>query len=316
MTLIGIATYGDHAEFITDTAWYTRYVEKLGVTTKHMTLNHLDAAVITGGDSEFGDYAQVSARKLADVCTSYDDLAARYAGTLRSILAESPQDADATPVTACLVGYSPEAGEFVIHLYAQEQDFKPVKVRQWLTPTPWTYRPSGIEARRVRRDMLAADESRASLWPQVDQLWKGKPTWTPPASVEEWVALATAAHEQRTADEYCQVLVLGSIVHTRLDRCSSTTRTVHHFEHTDQEFAAVMAGTRHPIGQMQACWCESGETFRDCHLRPYWADACGCWSGRTFYECCMVPSEVVSQRIEHYARMMHMTRTTIPSDAP
>ena len=289
MTLIGIATYGDHAEFITDTAWYTRYVEQLGVTTKHMTLNHFDAAVLTGGNSEFGDYAMVSARKLSDVSSSFDDMVPRFQGTLRSIMADIPQHPDDNNSTAFLVGYSESAGEFVIYVYAQEQDWKPLRVRQWLMPTPWSFRPSGIEARRVGHDMLNADESRATLWPEADRLWKSKPTWTPPTTDQQWIDLAKAAHEQRTVDDYCQVLVLGAIVHTRLDREAVTTRTLCHLEHTNEQFAAIFASTRHPLGQMQACWCDSGETYRDCHLRPYWADPCGCRSGRTFYECCMVP---------------------------
>lgn len=294
MTLIGIATYGDRAEFITDTVWYTRYVEQLGVTTKHMTLNHLDAAVLTGGNSEFGDYAQVSARKLGDVCATFDEMVERYQATLRGIRQDIDKIEGDSPATAFLVGYSHDAGEFVIYVYAEEQDWKPLRVSQWLMPTPWSFRPSGIEARRVAGDMLAADESRADRWPTVEPLWRGQQKWPAPTSEEDWLGLAQMAHEQRTVDNYCQTLVLGSIVHTRLERGAVTTRVLGNLTHTDEEYANILAQTRHPIGQMQACWCDSGQTFRDCHLRPYWTERCACGhpAGRTFYECCMVPDPV------------------------
>ena len=47
---------------------------------------------------------------------------------------------------------------------------------------------------------------------------------------------------------------------------SGYTHSSAHLEHSDEQFRVILSGTRHPIGQMQACWCESGQTFRDCHL--------------------------------------------------
>lgn len=74
-----------------------------------------------------------------------------------------------------------------------------------------------------------------------------------------------------------------------------TTWTLHRLEHTDEEVAAIFTGTRHPLGQMQACWCDSGEPCRDCHLRDRWAEPCGCRSGETFQDCCLVaPVEAVT----------------------
>lgn len=283
MTLISFATYGDHAEFITDTTSYTRYVEQLGITTKHATLNHLDAAVLTQGCSTFGDYATVGALKLAGDCAGFDEMVGRYQATLVATLADLPEVGD-RDCTAFLLGYSENAAQFVAYVYAAEQGFKPLRVTQWLMPTPWSLRPSGIELRRVREVI-----GHTPLWPQVEPRWTTQPKMVAPRSVEEWVDLALIAHEQRTADHYFQILVLGSVLHTRLERGASLTRRVHNFEHTTEEFRAILAGTRHPIGQMQDCHCGSGETYRDCHLRPYWTDACGCASGRTFYECCMVP---------------------------
>ena len=291
MTLISFATYGDHAEFITDTTWYTRYVEKLGLTTKHMHLTHLDAVILTQGDGDFGDYAQVSARKLGDESPNFDDLLRRLPDTLRAVYGDVGVTPDRAHCTAFAIGYSEEAGEFVAFVYAAEQDFKPLRVTQWLMPTPWTLRPSGLELRRLRPLRVGDDveRSRADLWPMVEQKWPTMPKMTPPRDVDGWIELAKLAHTQRTLDDYAQVMVLGSVVHGRLERGSATTSVVHTFQHTEEEFRKILSSTRHPIGQMRACWCGSGQTWRDCHLRDYWADPCGCMSGKTFQDCCLVP---------------------------
>lgn len=291
MTLIGIATYGDHAEFITDTVSYTLHAERLGVTTKHLPLHHLDAAVLSSGDTSFGVYAKLSALELSTWCQTFDDLAERYQATVRQVCAETPGKPE--HCTAFLVGYSHKAREYVIHVYAQEQDFKPLTVKTWLSPTPWNLRPSGIELRRGRDAARAEGEPRWGDWVKtVEPLWPRRPKMKPPASVEEWVSLAETVQEHRTVDAYWVVMVMGSLVHTRLERGATTSRTVHEFAQTGEGFARLLEGTRHPIGQMQDCHCGSGKTYRDCHLRPHWTDPCGCASGRTFYECCMVPAAV------------------------
>lgn len=296
MTLISFATYGDHAEFITDTTWYTRYLEKLGLTTKHMHLTHLDAVILTQGDSEFGDYAQVSACKLGAESANFDALLRRLPDTLRAVYGDVGVTPERGPCTAFAIGYSEEAGEFVGVVHASEQAFKPLRVTQWLMPTPWTLRPSGIELRRLRESMADdVDRSRVDLLPTVEQRWSTMPKMAPPRDVDGWVELAKLANAQRTLDNYAEVLVLGNVIHGRLERGTATTSVVHTFQHTEEELQKILASTRHPIGQMQACWCGSGETFRDCHLRDYWADPCGCGSGQAFQDCCLVGAPVAQE---------------------
>jgi uncharacterized protein YchJ len=37
--------------------------------------------------------------------------------------------------------------------------------------------------------------------------------------------------------------------------------------------------------QVQACWCDSGKRFVDCHPADQIDQPCGCGSGETFGEC-------------------------------
>ena len=288
MTMIGFATYADHAEFITDSTWYTKYVEQLGVATKHTTINHLDAAVLTQGDSRFGELAKSAARQMACAVTSFDELVAGAPKWLDEMLDETGRP---DPATVFLIGWSEEAQAFRAYVCASEQDFKPLKVNQFITPAPWTIRPSGLELRRTRAYVATAHESRQALWPQVEDIWTRQRPMTPPASTEEWVALAKLTRSQRCVDDkFAQVLVAGQVFHTRLGRGEVATRRVHDFATDGEELLTMVRNTRHPLGQMQECWCESGKAFRDCHLRCAWEEPCGCGSGETFEVCCMVPT--------------------------
>ncbi|MEP7738123.1 SEC-C metal-binding domain-containing protein [Nocardioides sp. 31GB23] len=287
MTMIGFATYGDHAEFITDTANYTKYVESLGTTTKHITINHIDAACLTQGDGHFGDLAMSALLQVAGQVVGFDEL------TLHAPKWLDEMHVDAERPENCLVfliGYSEEAGEFVAYVYASEQGFKRVKVSRWIFPAPWNLQPSGIELRRTRRYIDQAEQSRVDLWPQVEASWTKRPKMTAPASVEEWVELAKSVREQRCLDDFAQIIVHGKVVHTRLERGTVASSVVHDFGSDDTALLKMLRGTRHPFGQMQACWCGSGETYRDCHLRWAWDQPCGCHKGeKLFKDCHMVP---------------------------
>ena len=286
MTMIGFATYGDHAEFITDTASYTKYVEELGTATKHLTLHHLDAAVLTQGNGHFGELAKSAALQVAGQVTGFDELTREVTRWLNEMhdQANNPEQC-----TVFLIGYSEQAEEFVAYAYASEQQFKGVRVSRWISPAPWTVRPSGIELRRTRAYAAGGDETRIALWPRVESTWTQCHPMVAPASIDEWVTLAQTVREQRCLDDYAQIIVHGKVMHTRLERGNAHTTVIHDFGDDVHEQLKMLNGTRHPLGQMQACWCESGETYRDCHLRWAWGQPCGCTSGRAFQECHMVP---------------------------
>ena len=287
MTMIGFATYGDHAEFITDTASYTKYVENLGLATKHITINHIDAACLTQGNSRFGDLAMSALLQVAGQVVGFDELTLHAPKWLDEMHADAERPEDCL---VFLIGYSEGAGEFVAYVYASEQGFKRVKVTRWISPAPWTMQPSGIELRRTRRYIDQADQSRADLWPQVEASWTKCPKMTAPTSIDEWVDLAKLVREQRCLDNFAQIIVHGKVIHTRLERGTVASSVAHDFGSDGAALLKMLRSTRHPLGQMQECWCKSGQTHRDCHLRFAWAEPCGCGSGETFEVGCMVPT--------------------------
>lgn len=287
MTLIAFATYGTRAELITDTLSYTNNASSFGQCSKHILIPHLDAAVMSQGDSEFGVRAKVVAMDLAGDVPTFDALSVEITDWLVELWGRF---ADTTPVesTVFLIGYSHEHGKFAAYHYASEQAFKRVRVTStFVTPTPWTARPSGLELRRLR-DGEGRTSKAARL--EVVELLKTKAPPPPPASIDEWVHLAQTVREQRALQQFCQTLVAGKVIHTRLERGESQTRTIHEFDDSGDEFRAMVTGSQHPVGQLMACDCGSGKTYRDCCLATYYADGhpCDCGSGQTFDGCCRV----------------------------
>jgi len=292
MTLIAFATYGDRAEFITDTASYTRYVESMGRTTKHLTLNHIDTAVLAQGDSLFGDYVQVGALQAGGQAADYDQLVddsqewvSRYWCQVRDDAADPDKISDSA---IFFIGWSNRHQAFTAHALDSADGFVPRRIRSaWVTPSPFTYRPSRIEARRAREWMDDADDARTE---EHMARWQGRPVLQAPGSVAEWVELAKTVRDQRALESYLRVIVAGQVIHTRLERGAVTSRVVHEFTDAGEEFQQLIAFTKHPQAQTMPCWCESGKRFVDCHLAPTLDEPCGCRSGQTFRECCAVAS--------------------------
>lgn len=265
MTLIAFATYGDHAEFVTDTISYTSGGEELGRCTKHMTLNHLDAAVLTQGDELFGDDAVSGANQVSGRVATFDELvdaATDFLADLwRARLAEKGGSEDVAESVIFFLGWSDRAGAFTAHAFASEQGFKPLAVtRPWVMPTPWSLRPSGLELRRLK------------TWnqdhPQIEQAcaaWAAAPPLAAPQSIEAWVDLAKQARELRSlGGRFGRVIVAGDVFHTRVSRGAVHTQRVHRFNDAGDELLRMVAGSYHPLALAAACDCGAGRAFGDC----------------------------------------------------
>lgn len=295
MTLIAFATYGDHAEFMTDTASYTRHVESMGRTTKHLTLNHIDAAVLTQGDSLFGDHVQGGALQVGGRVYTFDEFLESAPEWIKPIwadvVAEKARPEHIADSAVILIGWSDQHSEFVSYVLASVEDFVPRRIRSaWAVPSPWTARPGRFEMARVREALVYDKEvGRTQREPdEILDLWKAKPVLPRPASVDEWRDLGVAIRDQRAMEQMLQVIVAGELIHTRLDRGAVTSKVIHQFNDAGEEFQALIAWTRHPQAQTMACWCDSGDRFVDCHLAPELDQPCGCGSAETFRECCAV----------------------------
>lgn len=263
MTMIGFATYGDHAEFITDTSTYTLNVERLGRTTKHLTIAHLDAAVLTQGDTDFGVLTKLNTLTHAGEVSTFDELVENMPELLTELwqvrAGREGQTAPSASV-AFLLGWSDTAQEFVAFVFPSDRDFKRMQVKgTWLMPMPWSYRPTGLEMRRLRIDL--------SYHPQVDEAieaWRSKPAVSRPSSVEDWIQLAQEAREQRSMEVAGRVLVTGDVIHTRLGRGEVTTRRVHRFNDFGDELLWMLRGTKHPLAAYSPCYCDSGRPMVEC----------------------------------------------------
>ncbi len=261
MTMIAFATYGDHAEFITDTLNYTDGAEVLGRSTKHALIPHLDAAVMTQGDCTLGTVVKSGALATSNHVATFDELVDLAPTWLREIWGDG-EGAVSPEFVAFLLGWSDREGKFTGHAFAAEQGFKPITITStWVMPMPWTSRPTGLELRRVKR--WEADNPRID---ELAQIWSARPAQPRPDSIEGWVDLAKACREQRAlAGGFGRVLVAGDVFHTRLSRGEAHTRRIHTFDDSGVEFQKMIAGTYHPQALAADCWCESGLAYGNCH---------------------------------------------------
>ena len=232
---------------------------RIGRCTKHLTINHLDAAVLTQGDSDFGDQAKVAAKIMSGEVATFDELVDSAPEWLQHTW--SGHHPDACDSVVFLLGWSDRAAAFTAHAFASEQAFKPLAVtRPWVMPSPWSLRPSGLELRRLK------------AWhhdhPQIDQAaaaWATRPSLAAPESVEAWVDLAELCREQRAlGGRFGHVFVAGDVFHTRLGRGEVHTQRVHQFNDAGDELLQMVAGTYHPLALAAACDCGTGRSFGEC----------------------------------------------------
>jgi hypothetical protein len=294
MTLIGFATYGSTAEFITDTLAYLPGAQELGKTTKSTLLNHIDTAIITQGSDRFGHVATAWLSQLSGRIPNFDGLTEAASDTLRDIWNNEPacegQDPEtywgASGATIFLIGYSPSAGEFRAFSFAFDRglfDAEPID-RPHVMPAPFTVAPSAMEVDRL----VAAleDEVDDAYLHALSHAWPSKPALEAPRTRLQWVQLAKASREQRALDQgRTRTLVGGDVHHTRLGRGKASTHIIHSFNDRGEEFQKLISWTFHPQAQLVACWCSSGKTWRECHMLEAIDGPCGCGSGQTLGDC-------------------------------
>ena len=286
MTLIAFATYGsDRAEFITDSTSYTLRVSNLGRCSKHLTIHHLDAAVLTQGSGDFGTAAKTGLLTASGKVSNFDELADVAPEVLRVVwdggveLGDVHPDADGI---VFLLGWSDRDGKWRAYGFPSEDGFEPVKIPGlFVTPSPWEIRPSKMEHARVSQWWPDHPDNDIAM-----KLWSTKPARPAPRTRQEWVDLAIEAREQRSlSGTYGRVIVAGDVFHTVLKRGTIETRKVHTFNDTGDEFLRMVEWTEHPQALAMRCHCESGRPWGDCHALE---EPCGCRSGKPFGECCML----------------------------
>lgn len=282
MTLIAFAAHEKSADLLTDTASYTPGIRRMGHTTKVTPIAHIDAALMTQGDSRFGYVMSNVVHDLANLAPDLDALLGDLPGKARELWPVMSAGApDGWDVAAFLVGYSPAAGRFVARGLASDTNFEPWDIDGLhVMPSPITTRPSDLELGRAAKAGVSPED--------VDRL-RQMPIPAVPANSAQWLKLGLEARIQRFGiPGKLKVVVAGHLVHTHLSRGKVSSKRIHTFDDAGPEFQKMVAGTLHPQGQLGPCPCDSGKRFLDCHLAKHATELCLCKSGKAFGECCSV----------------------------
>jgi hypothetical protein len=302
MTLIAIATYGRSAEFITDTLCYMPNAEELGRTTKYTVLAHIDTAILTQGDKRFGACVSAWLSESSAWTPDFDTLVAETPDALRDIWRHHPAVAGKSPEsywgifggTVFLVGYSLTAGEFKAFSFAFDRNnFEPEPLTEaHVMPAPFTVAPSDMELVRCLEDPDLAP----AVVDAVRNRWANEAPLAPPRTRAQWIQLAKDCREHRALDQSrLRTLVGGDVHHTRLGRGKVSTHVIHTYNDSGAELQKLVAWSHHPQAQLAACWCESGKTWRECHLIEHLDEPCGCGQGESFGNCHAVKVEESAQ---------------------
>lgn len=283
MTFIAFSTTQRRADIATDTLSYSGAAQSLGHTTKLYPLPHVATVVLTQGDHVFGVMAKANLDALAEYSPDLDAILEEAPAVLRRVWATEQAERTGLPdSTVYLVGYSPARETFAAHALTSEDEFQPLDLGHFhVTPSPLDVRPSDIELGRLA-EVVRADDLRTL---------EARPKPVAPSGARGWVDLAKSARAQRAlapVETGLKTFVGGDLHLTRLDRDSVTTRKVHTFTDSGEEFRTMIAGTYHPQAQLGPCPCGSRSRWVECCLRSHHAADCLCGSGETFRDCCMV----------------------------
>lgn len=290
MTLVAFVNHGTHVDIATDTGgWDSMQRDGLSYVTKFQHLAHLDAVMLRQGDGNVARTATYVLDLLGNRGT-FDDLIDVAPEALTQSLRRDDQGASREvweAGTVVLVGWSERADAFVGYELATDRGMKAHKVDRMFLPMPWTHRPGALELRRLK-----AVASHTDWGPAMVEAWPLRPPFTTPATDGEWLALADLAREQRALNGPAgRVHVSGSLWLSTLKRGEFSSRRVHTWDDSGDNFRRMVAGSHHPISQAApCCYCDSGLRGRDCCLARANAEhgSCLCGSGKPFEVCCRI----------------------------
>lgn len=298
MTMVAVVVHDDHAEILTDSSAYSPTGSALAACSKVTALPHIDAAVAVQGESAFGDVARLTvwrATSRADRVIGLDALVDALPDTLAGLWRNhAPTDRTPAETTVYLAGYSAREGQFAAWAFTSGEvtgePFAAVRLdAPHVIPCPWSLAPDPGQLARFRAwdRAEAAQDGREPMPEEHAQQWASRPAMTAPRDVAEWRDLALLVRRERSLSLFGKVIVAGELYLTRLSRGEVTTRRIHTFDDTGEEFDAMVRGTLHPRSQVLPCVCGSGLRFIDCHLGSELDNPCPCGSGRdTFRRCC------------------------------
>ena len=294
MTLIALSASTDHATVMVDSQSMAYVGTSVARDAKVMPLPQIDAVVVTQGSSTFGYTAQLDLLDLASQCSTFDEFARPARDQIKAAWAQMGVLADRArqrgsnwqPLDSAvfLVGYSHEAGSFTATCLASDFGFTPVRVDGLhVQPAPSHLALSALEHDRLTRHFdlndLPAIGARSTVPNPV------------PATEQEWRDLAVAAWRDRSfapIESGWKWITGGAIFLSTLTRGCYSSELLCELTPTREEFAEIVRGTLHPIGQAAPCVCGTGLRLIDCCADHLNDGACPCESGRAFRDCCSI----------------------------
>lgn len=256
-------------------------------------LPHLDAAVLTQGDSTFSVIAKTGLAGQAELPT-FDALVEAAPQLLRDAWHADEDRWVSHEGTLFLVGYSHAEDEFRAYIYANDQnDFecRPT-VAPHIMPAPFAVTPSDLEL--VRLAAALSDQVDEAYMRALTEDWPARAPFAAPETKSDWVLLAKQIREQRALDEgRTKTLIGGSMFHTKLARGKASTHEIHKFDDTGDELELLVYGSLNAASQTAPCPCKSGKAYRECYLPNVFSDDRYCGSGKPIGEyCAIVPPQM------------------------
>lgn len=265
MTMLAFRTDGDHAEICTDTLGYSPTGAKLNRCNKVTLLApHLRGAMMMQGNAtQFGASWVRALDVLAHCLDDFDALDEAARECLPRAWHDAGGSDRLSPSTAYHIGYSASAGRFVAVAYPSINGFQPTDASGFfLVPS-----------------LLSHDAE-------------------PPETLEEWVTLGTQVRAERFGapiESGHKTIIGGELIHWRLDRDGGAQqRIIHTFDDSDEALRPLVAGTMHPLAQLDACPCGSRKVLAACHGLPV-DSPCGCRNGLTWGDCCRPSGDAIAQ---------------------
>lgn len=292
MTFIAAFADGDVADVITDTWTYPHDYSTIRQTSKVLTLPHIDTVVATIGNHGFGATWDLAVADLA-LTLDFDGLVGAAPERLRT-LSEQAQ-ADATPgqhyggETVVHTGWSRRSGCFEVVSFDHRGGFEPRRPvgAAFIHPSPLPFRPSAGELAGMRASI---DNDRLIYRSEAERVYAHEvyeenyrifssrppiPLEVVPASNDDWARFASRVRSERATlpgHSKMKILLGGSLYRTTLGRGMVVQQRIHDFDDSGEEFAQIIAGSRHPAAATLPCLCESGQPFEKCCMDATWKD--------------------------------------------
>lgn len=254
MTLIAFAATPDRVDVLSDTLYVDADDAGRGFTYAPKTIELPNWHGVVAGTGAVTLFSRYLVHLVTMEATDLDDCAARSVEPLRRLWADTLKVRPAVPTHVYLIGWSAEQERttgWVLSIdETTEREWRPWRVIGGTFDVPWM----------LSLTTDAYDETTDSA-PVTDAEW-----------IDVFSNVRRAASVDRPPDQ--RILVGGDVTRTTITAAGVEQRTIHTFDDTGAEWAAMLAGTHHAdgpahkwtgVGRNDPCPCRSGRKWKHCH---------------------------------------------------